>query len=166
MKTTITLIVVLLVVAWYLSFSASRLDRLHHRVETSWANLDAALQRRAAVALEIAHLPEVDPATNLMLTSSAYAAREAEIDERSDAESALSESLKLLTLSSDLPTIYPELFAKLGDVTERVRLAIGIHVESVTATRNVRKKLVFRLFRLAGTAPLPVKHAFEDDVIE
>ena len=75
MKTTITLIVLLLFFAWYLSFSASRLDRLHHRVETSWANLDAALQRRAAVALEIARLPEVDPATNLMLTSSAYAAQ-------------------------------------------------------------------------------------------
>jgi hypothetical protein len=166
MKTAIVLILILLFFAWYLSFSASRLDRLHHRVETSWANLDAALQRRAAVALEIAHLPEVDPATNLMLTSSAYAAREADIDERSDAESALSESLKLLTIGSDLPEIYPELFAKLADVTERVRLAIAIHVESVISTRNVRKKLVFRVFRLAGTAPLPVKHAFEDDVIE
>ncbi|MEY4151604.1 MAG: hypothetical protein RJB28_671 [Actinomycetota bacterium] len=166
MKTAIVLILILLFFAWYLSFSASRLDRLHHRVETSWANLDAALQRRAAVALEIAHLPEVDPATNLMLTSSAYAAREADIDERSDAESALSESLKLLTMGSDLPEIYPELFAKLADVTERVRLAIAIHVESVISTRNVRKKLVFRVFRLAGTAPLPVKHAFEDDVIE
>jgi hypothetical protein len=166
MKTAIVLILILLFFAWYLSFSASRLDRRHHRVETSWANLDAALQRRAAVALEIAHLPEVDPATNLMLTSSAYAAREADIDERSDAESALSESLKLLTMGSDLPEIYPELFAKLADVTERVRLAIAIHVESVISTRNVRKKLVFRVFRLAGTAPLPVKHAFEDDVIE
>jgi hypothetical protein len=166
MKTAIVLILILLFFAWYLSFSAARLDRLHHRVETSWANLDAALQRRAAVALEIAHLPEVDPATNLMLTSSAYAAREADIDERSDAESALSESLKLLTIGSDLPEIYPELFAKLADVTERVRLAIAIHVESVISTRNVRKKLVFRVFRLAGTAPLPVKHAFEDDVIE
>jgi hypothetical protein len=166
MKTAIALIVVLLFMAWYLSFSASRLDRLHHRVETSWANLDAALQRRAAVALEIAHLPEVDPATNLMLTSSAYSAREADIDERSDVESALSESLKLLTMGSDLPEIYPELFAKLAEVTERVRLAIAIHVESVISTRNVRTKLVFRVFRLAGTAPLPVKHAFEDDVIE
>ena len=42
------LLVLLLVVliGWYLSFSASRLDRLHHRVETSWATLDALLQQR------------------------------------------------------------------------------------------------------------------------
>ena len=39
---------------WYLSFSAGRLDRLHHRVETSWATLDSLLQRRAAIALEVA----------------------------------------------------------------------------------------------------------------
>lgn len=165
MKTSLALLIFLLLLVWYLSFSASRLDRLHHRVETSWANLDASLQRRAALALEIAHLPEIDPATNILLTSAAYAAREAEIDERSDSESALSESLKLLTLGSDLPTLYPEIFTKLADVTERVRLAIGIHLEAVTTTRKVRAKLVFRVFRLAGTAPLPVKHAFEDDVI-
>ena len=36
---------------WYLSFTATRLDRLHHRVETSWANLDVLLQKRAAVCL-------------------------------------------------------------------------------------------------------------------
>jgi len=50
-----TLLAILLVVlvAWYLSFSASRLDRLHHRVETSWATLDALLQQRAALADDI-----------------------------------------------------------------------------------------------------------------
>jgi hypothetical protein len=32
------LVLVVLVALWYLSFLATRLDRLHHRVETSWAN--------------------------------------------------------------------------------------------------------------------------------
>ena len=41
---------VLLVLGWYLSYSAGRLDRLHHRVETSRAALDAQLARRAAAA--------------------------------------------------------------------------------------------------------------------
>lgn len=54
--------ILILLGIWYLTFSANRLDRLHHRAETSWANLDAVLQRRAALALEIAHLPDVDPA--------------------------------------------------------------------------------------------------------
>jgi hypothetical protein len=47
MKTSIFLaILAILIFAWYLSFLATRLDRLHHRVETSWANLDALLQIR------------------------------------------------------------------------------------------------------------------------
>ena len=69
------LIAGLILFLWYLSFSATRLDRLHHRVETSWANLDGLLQRRAAVALEIAHSELVDPATSLILTSASHQAR-------------------------------------------------------------------------------------------
>ena len=39
----VTVVAVLLVLGWYLSFSASQLDRLHHRVETLRAALDAQL---------------------------------------------------------------------------------------------------------------------------
>jgi len=52
MKTFVILGIIFIIFLWYLSFSATRLDRLHHRVETSWANLDGLLQRRAAVALK------------------------------------------------------------------------------------------------------------------
>ena len=57
--------------AWYLSYSATRLDRLHNRVETSWANLDGLLQRRAAIAIEIARSEISDPASSLLLTFAA-----------------------------------------------------------------------------------------------
>ena len=79
---------------WYLSFSATRLDRLHQRVETSWAALDGLLQRRAAI-----------------------------------------------------------------------RVAVKLHVEAVNRTQLVRRKLIVRLFRLAGNAPLPSIHKFEADAI-
>ena len=86
----------LIVVIWYLTFLATRLDRLHHRVETSWANLDGLLQRRAAVALEIARSEIADPASAMLLTAAAYQAREASIENRSAAESGLSGALGLL----------------------------------------------------------------------
>ena len=73
---------IFLVNLWYLSFTATRLDRLHHRVETSWANLDVLLQKRAAVALEIAHSDIADPASSMLLTASAYQARDADIRNR------------------------------------------------------------------------------------
>ena len=45
MSSLLILILIVAFFAWYLSYSATRLDRLHHRVETSWANLDSLLQR-------------------------------------------------------------------------------------------------------------------------
>ena len=75
--------------AWYLSYSATRLDRLHNRVETSWANLDGLLQRRAAIAIEIARSEISDPASSLLLTFAAHQAREASIRDRSQAETGL-----------------------------------------------------------------------------
>ena len=158
-------LLITLIFIWYLTFSANRLDRLHHRVETSWANLDSILQRRAALAGEIAHLNEIDPATNLLLTSAAHQARDAEISERSEAESGLSEALKLLRQESDIPELYPEIFSELDSITDRLRTAIAIHQESVTATRKRREKLIIRAFRLAGRAPLPITYPFEDDVL-
>lgn len=148
---------------WYLTFSATRLDRLHHRAETSWANLDAILQRRAALAIDIAHLPKIDPATNLLLTAAAHQAREADIADRSEAESGLTGALAVLRDDAEIVASYPELFQELDTLTERLRIAIALHVEAVSAARARREKLIYRIFKLAGHAPLPVKHAFEDD---
>ena len=88
-KVALLSLLAILIFAWYLNFTAGRLDRLHHRVETSWANLDSLLQRRAALAQEIAHLPEIDSASNVILTSAAHVARSADISSRSDAESEI-----------------------------------------------------------------------------
>ena len=154
-----------LIMIWYLTFSATRLDRLHHRAETSWANLDAILQRRAALAIDIAHLPKIDPATNLLLTAAAHQARDADIAERSEAESGLTGALALLRDDDEIVRSYSEIFRELDTLTERLRIAIAIHVEAVSAARSRREKLIYRIFRLAGHAPLPVKYAFEDDTL-
>ena len=157
---------IVLLFLWSLSYSASRLDRMHHRVETSWEHLDALLQRRAAIAIEIAHEAGIDPASSLMLMGSAFQAREAAIIERSEAESGLSESLKMMMSDpAELEAIEPHLIEELKTITDKIRLAITIHLEAVNTTRALRKKFTIRLFRLAGTAPLPVKYAFEDDIL-
>lgn len=162
----LVLFLVLLAI-WYLSFLASRLDRLHHRVETSWEHLDALLQRRAAIALEISHSKDLDPATSLLLTASAYQAREANIVERSEAESSLSESLKLLRIEeNESPTgLDPQLLEELTRITEKISVGITIHTEAVMSARSLRTRPLFRIFRLAGHAPLPMRYSFEDDIL-
>jgi len=166
-KTIIFSILFVFLFAWYLSFLASRLDRLHHRVETSWEHLDALLQRRAAIALEISHSEVLDPATSILLTAAAYQAREANIVERSDAESSLSQTLKLLRLEEvDAPTGLPaELLAELNRITEKITVGITIHTEAVNSARSIRSRKLFRLFRLAGHAPLPMRYSFEDEIL-
>ena len=99
MKYILTLFIVALG-AWYLSYSATRLDRLHHRVETSWANLDGLLQRRAAIAIEIARSEISDPASAMLLTFAAHQAREASVRDRSQAETGLSGALGILLETS------------------------------------------------------------------
>jgi hypothetical protein len=152
---------------WYLSYSATRLDRLHNRVETSWANLDGLLQRRAAVALEIAKSEIADPASSLLLTAAAHQAREAQMSARSQAESGLSGALGLLLNDGHLVSgsIEKDLLRELSELTDKIRVAIALHVDAVHRTQMVRRKPVFRIFRLAGSAPLPVTYEFEADVL-
>ena len=152
---------------WYLSYSATRLDRLHNRVETSWSNLDGLLQRRAAVALEIAKSEIADPASSLLLTAAAHQARDAEMSARSQAESGLSGALGLLLNDGHLVSgsIEKDLLRELSELTDKIRVAIALHVDAVNRTQMVRRKPVFRIFRLAGRAPLPVTYEFEADVL-
>jgi hypothetical protein len=161
------IILVIVVSAWYLSFTATRLDRLHHRVETSWANLDVLLQKRAAVALEIAHSDIADPASSMLLTAAAYQARDANIQNRSQAESGLSGALGLLLEDSEhLATAADSaLLTELSALTDKIRVAIAIHTDAVARTRMIRGKVVVKTFRLAGTAPLPITYEFESDVL-
>lgn len=167
MKDIIFFVGLAILIFWYLSFSASRLDRLHQRVETSWATLDSLLQRRAAIALEVARSAITDPATSLLLTASAYQARSADIEDRSSAESVLSGALGMMLAErqSIVARSDQALLHELEHLTDKIKVAISMHVESVTRTHLIRSKLVFRLFRLAGTAPLPVTYEFEADAI-
>ncbi|NBR93284.1 MAG: hypothetical protein EBT44_00205 [Actinobacteria bacterium] len=151
----------MLFLVWYLSFTATRLDRLHHRVETSWANLDAALRTRSALALEVARSNLLDPATSMLLLAAAHIAVIANQSERADAEEELSQLL-LSLLEEDALDSEGEIFQELSQARDKLRLAIAIHVEAVTRTQAQRSRPIVRIFRLAGRAPLPVRYPFEE----
>jgi hypothetical protein len=152
---------------WYLTFLARRLDRLHQRVDNTWANLDVLLQKRAAVALEIAHSDIADPASSMLLTGAAYQARDAAIQNRSNAESGLSGALGLLLEDSRHLTTAADsqLLTELSALTDKIRVAIALHTDAVNRSQMLRSKVVVKSFRLAGSAPLPVTYEFEADVL-
>lgn len=150
---------VLVVLGWYLSFSAGRLDRLHARVEGARAALDAQLVRRASVALEIATSGLLDPASAVLLAAAAHDAREASEDSRDQAESDLTRALQaaLGDVSDELAAdpLGRDLLEELAAASKRVQLARRFHNDAVAASRDVRRKRVVRWLHLAGRAPLP-----------
>ena len=84
--------------AWYLSYSAARLDRLHGRVEGTLAVLDAALVRRAEAALELANSGVLDPASALLLADASAQSLSEAVDApggREMVESELTEAIRL-----------------------------------------------------------------------
>lgn len=168
---SVVLVVVLLVglVAWYLTWTAGRLDRLHARVEGSRAALDAQLVRRASVAHELATSGLVDPASGVLLADAAHQARQAEGDERELAESDLSRALRAALeepqavdeLQAD--PVGRELLHELAAAGHRVQLCRRFHNDAVRSALVVRRKRTVRALRLAGRAPQPPSFEMDDE---
>ncbi len=168
-------VVVLGGLAWWLTARASRLDRLHVRVETTRAALDAALLRRAAAAEALAASGALDPASALLLAS-ASAEATAPLDapmervEREVAESDLSRALRAVLspgavqeLHDRRDEVVEELLADLSTACDRVVLARRFANDSVVAARRVRRGAVVRVAHLAGHAPLPRTFDVDDE---
>ncbi len=169
----VTLVVVFVIVmAWYLSYSAARLDRLHARVEATSAALDAQLVRRAEATLELANTGHLDAASGLILASAAaesLATVEGDPDREAveaDLTDALHAALSRITIdalrSTDDPTA--ESLARIAAAGVRVQMARRFHNDAVIDVRQVRRKAVVRLFRLAGHAELPATIEFDDEL--
>src|SRR5262252_8032530 len=100
---SLIVLVVLFMMAVYISWRAGRLDRLHTRLETARASLDAALVRRSSVALEFASSGLLDPATSLLLADLAHNARSTQT-RRELAESELTRTLRTVLVQPDFRT--------------------------------------------------------------
>jgi hypothetical protein len=177
-------VAVLLGVAWYLSYNAARLDRLHTRAEGALSALDAQLVRRAEATLELANSGAVDPATALMLAGAASDSLEAHNERaleddllegqsfgaREGLESDLTAALMAALTTDVVAEIRAEdaggaaALHRVEGAGVRVQLARRFHNDAVTDVRRVRRKPVVRLFRLAGHAELPRTVEFDDEL--
>lgn len=177
-------IAVVALLAWYFSYTATRLDRLHARVEGSVSSLDAQIVRRAEAALELAHSGLVDPASSMLLAQAATDSldesdresvqdevREHGVDDqRAQVESQLTETLLVILPPEVLADIRAESSSaaaqldRLQQAGQRVQLAMRFHNDAVHSVRAVRAKPLVRLFRLAGHTTMPHVVQFDDRV--
>ncbi|MEU4392242.1 hypothetical protein [Kribbella sp. NPDC023855] len=146
----------LLLLGAYCSWTAGRLDRLHHRVATARASLETELARRAALVVELAGSGVLDPASSLLLLDAAHRARTADCDERERAESALTRAI-----GATVTDVEPWA-TELGTATRRVQLARRFHNDIVGSARDLRRRRIVTWFHLAGHAPMPTTIELED----
>jgi hypothetical protein len=150
-----------LLLALYVTWTVSRLDRLHARVDAAWAALDAQLVRRAAAARAVAgHLE--DPVAARRVDEAASAALEGTVDGREMIENDLSRALK-----AALPALVHDetgeaALAELETASTRVGLARSFHNTAVKETRAIRLRRMPRALRLAGHRSLPQYFEIDD----
>lgn len=166
----IAIIAIAILVGVYVSWRAGRLDRLHARVDTAGAALDAALVRRSSVALELAACGLLDPATSLLIAGAAHDARAA--GEPSElAESDLTRALRAALGQPGFRAALAErgrgdeLLAELEAAAHQVFLARKFYNDAVAVTRAARRRWLIRIFRLAGGAPRPEFFEIDDSLV-
>ncbi|GAA1644592.1 membrane protein [Kribbella alba] len=147
---------VLLLLGAYGSWTAGRLDRLHHRVATARAALETELARRSALVAELAGSGVLDPASSLLLLDAAHRARAASEEEREHCESALTRAIGATGTDAE------PWASELGLAMRRVQMARRFHNDIVVSTRELRRRRLVTWFRLAGHAPMPGTIELED----
>lgn len=147
---TWAVVVAVVLLAAYVTWTAGRLDRMHARVDAAWSALDAQLVRRAFAAERLAEqLPDGPERTTLHHAAQAAAA--AGESGREAVENDLSLALReALPLAGDDPAL-----DELRTATTRVGLARSFHNSAVADCRTLRRRKVPRLLRLAGRRAIP-----------
>lgn len=137
------IVFILIIVGSWALFTAQRLNSLHIRTDASLAQLQAALDRRAAVtaavASDLAALAQRAESTELY---------QGHFEPRMMAERELSAAIVREFPADRRP-------AALADAEGRIQLAHRFYNEAVSDTRALRLRPAVRLFHLGGTAKLP-----------
>lgn len=136
----VLLAVIMVLIGLWASAIANRLNRLHIRTDSARIKLEGALQARSAAIVA------VDPKLNEMAADvGRVPLRATDMGAHSDVENHL------------LAQLGPEVLQNPGFIqaAARVDLAARFYNDAVADTREVRRRLAVRAFRLAGFAPLP-----------
>lgn len=170
----LAVVVAVLLTVW-ITFTLTRLDRLHARVDAAQAALDAQLVRRAAALLRVAEGVETPvggfaPAERARLEAVAQSALDRGVadqggergpgGEREAAENAVGREIAALAVSGTLPADN----AELRESTARVLIARRFYNDAVRDTRALRAQRMPRLLHLAGHRDLPEFFDIDDTV--
>jgi hypothetical protein len=159
-------VIVAIVLTMWVTFTLTRLDRLHARVDAAQATMDAQLVRRAAALLHVAEspdsgVPEQTRADYHRVATRALATSDADI-ERQTVENAVGRAVA--ELAARARPLRPDSAAELQEAAARVLIARRFYNDAVRDTRALRARRMPRVFRLAGRRELPQFFDIDDTV--
>jgi len=143
-----------LLTSW-VTFTLTRLDRLHARVDAAQAALDAQLVRRAAALMHIAEsaVGVVRDPERARLERLSEGALNASLDDRETAENEVGHAV--VDLADQHPELPPSALEELHEAGTRVLIARRFYNDAVRDTRTLRGRRMPRLLRLAGHRDMP-----------
>jgi hypothetical protein len=139
----------------WVTFTLTRLDRLHARVDAAQAALDAQLVRRAAALMHVAESPDSGAADGRRGYYETVARSALNVDafERHAAENAVGRALTDLATSA--APLREDAAAELREAAARVLIARRFYNDAVRDTRTLRARRMPRLLHLAGRRAIP-----------
>jgi hypothetical protein len=140
MWVVVTVVAVVVLIATYVTWTASRVDRLHARAAAAFTALDAQSVRRAAAAIDLgerAGHPEVQTAAKAVLN--------AHPDDREAAENDLTHALRAAKPCD--PGV--------DEANRKLVLARQVHTDLVRDALAVRDRRLVRLLGLSRRHPAP-----------
>ncbi|MGL6235491.1 MAG: NUDIX hydrolase [Segniliparus sp.] len=160
----VVLLLGMLLFAGWMVKTARRLDRLHVRRDLAWQGLLAALDRRALVARTVAaqlgpsgaDLARIARAVETAAVPNGAASAEAASGDARPGREQLESELSVALAGVGQGGFSDQLLEERADAECRVRFARSFYNEAVRDTLALRTRPAVRLFKLAGSAPLPV----------
>jgi hypothetical protein len=148
-------VAVAILLSMWVTFTLTRLDRLHARVDAARAALDAQLVRRAAALQHVAESPDTDlpSAERARFGDLAQDALTSTGSGREAVENAVGRAVTHLAGGS--VRVGADAVAELREAAARVEVARRFYNDAVRDTRTLRMRRMPRLLRLAGNAELP-----------
>lgn len=158
----IAAVVIAILLSMWVTFTLTRLDRLHARVDAARAALDAQLVRRAAALQHVAEAAEsrLGDAEREQYADLAQQALTATGAGREGVENAVGRAVAALAGGS--VEIGQDAVAELHEAAARVQVARRFYNDAVRDTRTLRARRMPRLLRLAGNADLPAFFDIDD----
>jgi hypothetical protein len=152
----VAVLVAILLTMW-VTFTLTRLDRLHARVDAAQATMDAQLVRRAAALLHVAESADSGVPDELRrgyddVARHALSAVQP-AGERQDTENAVGRAVRELAALPE--SLRRDAAEELTEAAARVLIARRFYNDAVRDTRALRGRRMPRLFRLAGRRPMP-----------